>query len=418
MKRYLIYSIIPVLFLFAQHKKISGQDTVRYFPVRGVVLDRSNNQPVTFASVYTEGYGIGTVTNSEGEFVLKVPERFRDGKLGISSLGYRKMSFDIAGLNKENNVIMLEPSPIPIREVTIRTDDPLSLIRGAFKKVPDNYSTEPVMMTAFYRESIKQRRYYVSVSEAVLDIYKSPCRSLTETDRIRIFKGRRSIDVDRMDTLVLKLQGGPYISFQLDLVKNPGDILSADMLQYYNFSPGGVTTVDDRQAYVILFDQKDGVDMPLYAGKMYIDAENLAFTGFDFGLSEKEIDQAADYYIMKRPPRLRAEVPAADYLVRYRKIGGLWYLNHVRADIEFKLRWKRQLFATRYQVTSEMAVTDIDRENINKFRYRESLKLRDILTENLKDFIDPDFWGDYNVIKPDESIEEAIEKLSDKLKRR
>ena len=36
--------------------------------------------------------------------------------------------------------------------------------------------------------------------------------------------------------------------------------------------------------------------------------------------------------------------------------------------------------------------------------------------KKLAHFADPDFWGEYNVIEPDQSIESAIRKLSRKLK--
>jgi hypothetical protein len=67
---------------------------------------------------------------------------------------------------------------------------------------------------------------------------------------------------------------------------------------------------------------------------------------------------------------------------------------------------------------SEMAITDVERENIRKFRYSESSKYTDVLAEQVSQFEDPDFWGNDNIIKPDESIEEAIDKLSRKLKKR
>jgi hypothetical protein len=41
-----------------------------------------------------------------------------------------------------------------------------------------------------------------------------------------------------------------------------------------------------------------------------------------------------------------------------------------------------------------------------------------VLAEQVSQFEDPDFWGKDNIIKPDESIESAIAKLSRKLKRR
>lgn len=64
-----------------------------------------------------------------------------------------------------------------------------------------------------------------------------------------------------------------------------------------------------------------------------------------------------------------------------------------------------------------MAVTDIDPENIIKFKYRESYHRDDIFIEAIDDFDDPNFWGEYNIIQPEESIQSAIERIGRKMKR-
>jgi hypothetical protein len=64
-----------------------------------------------------------------------------------------------------------------------------------------------------------------------------------------------------------------------------------------------------------------------------------------------------------------------------------------------------------------MAVTDLDHENVDKLKFKDQTKYSDILAEQVNQFEDPDYWGDYNIIKPDESIEDAIGKLNRRLKK-
>ena len=47
---------------------------------------------------------------------------------------------------------------------------------------------------------------------------------------------------------------------------------------------------------------------------------------------------------------------------------------------------------------------------------KERIKPTDVFSEEVAAFADPDFWGDYNVIEPDQSIEAAIKRLSRKVK--
>ena len=111
-------------------------------------------------------------------------------------------------------------------------------------------------------------------------------------------------------------------------------------------------------------------------------------------------------------------VDNANYLVNYRKIGDTWQLNYVRTELMFTVRWNKKLFRSKYTTMTEMAVTDTETENITKYRFRETTKKGDILADQISDFEDPDFWGEYNIIQPEESIQSAIQRIERKLQRR
>ena len=394
------------------------EDTLNIMTYSGKVVDKNTGDPVVFASVYITETRIGTVTNSDGDFLIKVPDRFINKQLGITHIGYGTVIIDLSSLGNTGNVIELVSAPYEIEEVTIRNLDPKTLIRTAIGKIPENYSNQPVMMTSFYRETVKQNRNYVAVAEAVLDAYKASYRGTTESDRIKVFKGRKSQDVKKMDTVLFKFQGGPYTSFLLDIVKNTGDLLSEDALEYYNYKMGGIVDVNDARAYIIEFDQRENIDFPLYRGKLYLDVSNLAVVGLAFEISPRMIERVSEFLIRKKPVGMSVDVESGNYLINYRKIDGVWYLNYVRTELVFNVKWRKRLFRSTYTTMSELAVTDIMLENVEKFKFRESARFTDIFVEQVSDFEDPGFWGDYNIIKPDESIEAAIEKLSRKLKRR
>ncbi len=226
----------------------------------GKVIDNTTKKPVVFANVYLIGSSLGTVTNGEGEFIIKVPVNELNRKLGISNLGYKNLEISLSDLKEKENVIRLEIAATPLEEVVIRNDDPVELLRMAYRRIGENYNSDPEMQVGFYRETVKQNRNYVAVAEAVLDVYKSSYGSLVDNDRVRIYKGRKSEDVKKMDTLMFKLQGGPRTSFMLDVVKNPGEILSEEYIDDYVFKFAGYATIDGRDNYVIEFDQKENVD--------------------------------------------------------------------------------------------------------------------------------------------------------------
>jgi len=420
----LIYIMAFASISICAHSRIAGgqpayllTDSVKYESFNGRVLDKNTMKPLVFADIQIKESSIGVVTNSDGEFIIKVPENMLNSKLLINFLGYRNTEVDIARLNKNLNLIYLEAVPFPIDEVKVRKNDPEALLRAAIKNKSANYSINPVMMTSFYRETIKQNKSYVAVAEAVIDIYKSPYTRTAESDRSKIFKGRKSQDVKKMDTVIVKMQGGPYTSLLLDVVKNPGDILSEDLFELYDYKLEGVNYINDREAYVISFKQKEIITEPYYEGRIYLDLDNLAVTGLDFHLNTRNIEKATNFLVRKKPASMKIDVLGANYLTRYRQLDGIWYLSYVRSELQLKCKWEKRLFSSNFTLMSEMAVTEMDQQNIDRLKFRDQTKYSDILAEQVSQFEDPEYWGDYNIIKPDESIEQAIVRLNKRLKK-
>jgi hypothetical protein len=393
----------------------AAQDTV-FKTYTGKVIDNTTRKPVVFANVYLIGSSLGTVTNSEGEFVLKVPTRDLNRQVGFSNLGYKNLVMALTEMKEKDNVVRLELAATPLEEVVIRSDNPVDLLRMAYRRISENYSNDPEMQIGFYRETIKQNRNYVAVAEAVLDVYKSSYSSLVDADRVKIYKGRKSEDLKKMDTLMFKLQGGPRTSFLLDMVKNPGEILSEEYINDYIFKFAGFASIDGRDNYVIEFDQKADVNLPLYKGRIFLDTKNMAFSRIEFSYSDQALNIADNALVRKKPMDLKVDVLGANYLINYRILEDKWYLNHVRSELVFKCNWKKKRYNATYTTALEMAVTDRNTANVNKAKYREQTHMTDIFADQVNYFKDEDFWGEYNYIKPDESIESVINRLNRKLK--
>ena len=50
----------------------------------------------------------------------------------------------------------------------------IDIVEKAINKIDKNYESVPNLMTAFYRETIRKNRTYVSIGEAVVEIFKAP----------------------------------------------------------------------------------------------------------------------------------------------------------------------------------------------------------------------------------------------------
>ncbi len=401
--------------IFSEKKKNDQQNLIT---IKGKVVDSENRTPLVFATVAVKESNVAIVTNIDGEFTLKIGETITSKNIEVSFLGYKNKTIPISELkdNGFKNVITLESAPIPIKEIIVKPLDPVTIVEKAISNISKNYANEPNLMTAFYRETIRKNRTYVSIGEAVVEIFKAPYNSDIRFDGARIYKGRKSSDVEKMDTVLFKLQGGPVSVLQLDLTKNTESVLTRDAMQYYNYSLSGVIEIAGKPHYVIDFVQRPSVDMPLFMGSLYIEMDTYAISEAEFGYNVSDKDAAASIFIKKKPLGMEVVPEMVTYRTKYREQDGKWYFAYSRAEVKFKVDWKKKLFNTYYTTMSEIAVTDRTNEEVIKFASKEKIKYYDVFSETVTSFTDPGFWGEYNVIEPDQSIESAIRKLSKKLK--
>ena len=427
MKTFKHISLIATLLLaaFAVQSASAGNfpgrkknDQQNLITIKGKVVDSDTRNPLVFATVAVMETNVAIVTNIDGEFTLKIGETITSKNLEVTFLGYKNKVIPISELkdNGGKNIIELESAPIPIKEIIVKPLDPYEIVKKAIQNIGKNYEDVPNLMTAFYREAIRKNRTYVSIGEAVVEIFKAPYFSDARFDNAKIYKGRKSSDVEKMDTVLFKLQGGPVSVLQLDIAKNTESVLTREAMEYYNYSISGVIEIDNKPHYVVDFIQKPSVDIPLFMGSLFINMETYGITEVEFGFNLENKEAAASIFIRKKPVGMKVIPEIATYRTKYREQDGKLHFVYSRAEVKFKVDWNKKLFNTYYTTMSEIAVTDRTDKEVIKFAGKDKIKYSDVFTEKVSAFTDPEFWGDYNVIEPDQSIESAIRKLSRKLK--
>ena len=404
-----ILFLFPVLSLSA----FSTQpDSSTYVSYQGFVKNAKTNELLSFASITLDKSSTATVSNIDGEFTIKVDNNNKAENLNVRYIGFKNKSLALSSIDsKKILTIELEPVTEFITELTIRPTNAAEIISNVLRNISLNYSTDPVMMTGFYRETVKNRRDYVSISEAVVDIYKSPYNSDVQFDQVKIDRGRKSTNVTKMDTLLVKMQGGPTISLMLDIVKNPYTLFTNEFEKIYEFNVENLVSINDRLHYVIGFKQRSYIDEPYFFGKFYIEIDRLAISEIEFSLNLDNKEEASRIFIKRKPAGVRVTPLKTTYRAIYTIQDNKWFFNYGRAEVKFKLNWKKKLFNTTYSLMSEIAITDRNTEEATKINRKARFNKGDIMEEEVNAFFDPEFWGDYNLIEPDESIEQAIKKL-------
>ncbi|NDV44954.1 carboxypeptidase-like regulatory domain-containing protein [Muricauda sp. 40Bstr401] len=394
------------------------EETNDYNQYSGEVVDESTNKPLVFATLAVEGTNISTISNTEGNFLLKIPKNVISQNVIVSFLGYKSKTVPLSQLSEEGNKISLEISVTQLSEININAPkDATALVRETMAHRDDNYFENSTLMTAFYRETIKKRRKNVSLSEAVVNIYKTPYDS-NRDDAVELYKSRKSTDYSKLDTVALKLQGGPYNTLYVDIMKYPEYIFSPESMSNYKFWFDRSTRINDKLIYVIKFNQLESVLEPFYQGELFIDVENKILTNANFSLNITDRKKAAELFVRRKPARVNVWPTQVSYRVDYREKNGKWYYGYSSVTMEFKVDWEDKWFNSIYSMNAEMAITDWENNMTGELpRNRERIKKSIIMSDEATGFSDPDFWGEYNIIEPEKSIESAIKKIQRQLRR-
>ena len=161
---------------------------------------------------------------------------------------------------------------------------------------------------------------------------------------------------------------------------------------------------------VIRMTPAEEVPYALYNALIYLDRDNLTFTRIEASLDMSDRAKAIHAILVSKPLSLRFFPEEASIVLNYRPVGDKIRLEYFRSTIRFACDWRKRLFKTRYTAVNELVVTDVRPEAVpipRKERFRNS----DYLNDKAQEFQDPDFWKDYNIIEPSESLEHAIHRL-------
>ena len=230
-----------------------------YTEYKGKVMDINTREPLVFVNLMVKSTNVSTISNTEGGFILKVTNSMKDETVVVSLLGYNQHELKLSTLAGGNGDIFLSQRITQLSEVNLTAFKSAgALVRKVFADKYNNTLDQSVLMTAFYRETIKKRNRNVSLTEAVVNLYKQPYSS-AKKDLITLHKARKSTDYKRLDTVTLKLQGGPFSAVYVDIMKYPEYIFTDTTLGLYSFTFDMPSTVNDRPVYVVKFKQRKTV---------------------------------------------------------------------------------------------------------------------------------------------------------------
>jgi hypothetical protein len=383
-------------------------ETIRI--VEGDLIDAQTKEPIAFATIGIEGSYLGTSSNAEGFFSLKVPANLNNDKLRIkiSSIGYENITL-INPLGGQH--ILMKPSTTVLREAIIFGSDltPAGIAKKAFSKIKKNYNTKPFVYKNFYRHYCKEDTVYGRLIEAATEVYKRKGYKLQQPqpgykDEVRVNQLRRSLDKTKissthMPIAVYPILAADFVGFQTKTITVlnlfiPNDV--SHVKAYFKqttFTLEGITQFDGQQVYEIH-----------YRIKFRDSLKNIAPTRFTF--TGKLFINTKDYAFVKVETLRESERDTTSIVALYKKYKGKYYIYHTIKETTAMTSDGKNVFPHWSHI--ESITTDIQTEKFEKLKGKNPTAA-DLL--NIR--YDSIFWNEYNILKSTPLEEKIVRDLSD-----
>jgi len=389
-----------------------SSESVNY--ITGTILDDASGEPLPFATIGLKNIGRGTVTNTGGGFGLKIAPDYLNDTLLVSYLGYMGREIPVMQALGNNFTIRMTREFISIPEIIIRTQVPQEIIYKSYSAISRNYGNSPALLTGFYREVVMKKQELQTYSEAIISIYKSAYTGSLFGDQIKVLKSRKIENVDRTDTLAVRLKAGLSTCLELDGVRNTFDFMARESMADYNYRITDIFFYNEESAYVIDFEQKEGVELPLYRGSMYINTDDFAILHADFELHPRYINKMKDSFVSGSSRGFDTWPLTVKYSASYRKVNGRYFLSHVRGDLVFTSKKKKKLFSSQFNVFFELAVTDMNIKNVSRFDREEIAPLHSVFSKTITSY-DSRFWENQDFLRPEDNLLQALKNMKVRL---
>jgi hypothetical protein len=363
--------------------------------LRGLVLDAETHQPLPHAQVGIAGNKLGTSTNQEGRFALRVPAAYAATELEVALLGYRRYAQPLPRLPAPELRIELQSSPAALGTVAV-SSSVTNIIREAVARIPRNYPVRATRLTGFFRESDDDGlgRDYYYLSEGVLLVDKAPYQRPSEDGQVKILEARK---VDLRDTLhpapgLLRIEwsAGPFVPHRFDFVHNRAEFIRPSQFKHYHYRLTPQTTFQGRPVYVIAFGPRPGTDRANFAGELYIDEQSYAFLGAAWHRTPSGI---------RREHVLSFEATERAYRVAYQRYAGRWHLKSI---------WYNTLGSPLaghpQRHLAEFLTTAIDTAQAGPIPYPERAQYNDIFLRAPTPY-DSTFWKNYTTLLPSSQLQ-------------
>jgi hypothetical protein len=320
----------------------------------------------------------------------------------------------------------LKSKEFELKEVEVVSLTPEEVMRRMFNRISENYGSDSLLLTAFYRSQKFAGKKLAEYAEAIIEDIKTGYftqntmkevqNTISHSNLTHLVKGRVISDTNLVNSMgdVGKMAGCLGCIFMIDPVEvNFRTVLDEEVFRSYSLKMEELANPEGGRIYHIWFDQLHK-NRRGFKGELFIDGVSFALMKIKQSPSFRAFEQYEKEkykktYVINNISGWIAEMPLIDRTVIYSKRNNNWYLSTIHDEqwITFTLPSTGQKIRMGYK--NDLVVTDVTRdpERIHDFHgdKKAGVKQR---WDQLVGQADETFWSNFNYLPIEESLRKAI----------
>lgn len=350
MNKYLIPKLVVFVFTLVQSQTMFGQP----IQVSGKILDTKTGEGIPFAHIVIEDTKILAISDLYGHYVLDVTTPYRNSHLKVSCVGYKSVRVPLNGLAQTALHISLEQDVVELREVVVKPENPVNLMREAFSRIPENYDTSTTMLSGYYKTTSLLEDKNAQYVEAFVDIFKPPYKAKPEyktppgdSIRVRQIRTRPGEISDWKVNTMLPWEKTIYLLENRDVVKEFGLKNNSfnKFIASYEFDIENFVMINGRSTYMIRLIPRKNKKFAYWNGHIYIDEETKAFVKIDLMSTPKlfrQLKSDLGYIILSKLYAVNYDKGEWKESIMYERSGDKWYFKEVNSSKHFLISSRKR----------------------------------------------------------------------------
>ncbi|UZR97750.1 carboxypeptidase-like regulatory domain-containing protein [Chondrinema litorale] len=284
-----------------------------FVTINAHVLDAQSKEPVPFAHVYIQKWHIGTATNESGYFELKIPDKYSQDSIQISSIGYKTIKVPAQNFMEDFTQVFLPVNQIELNTITIESKKPnvKEIVKKASEQFQNLYRAKPYLANFYYHESKVLNDVFTGETDAVGEYYSTGITENGKKNKTHLMSSYRNflffdqirrneynwkyddwykyVPKGKWNTRYYKSEQSEnrYLSHNKmwrfkDHLLYFGP-LSEKNLSFFIYNLEDITTYNNELVYVISFKAKPNKNKIKGYGQMYITAESYTVLSIEVG---------------------------------------------------------------------------------------------------------------------------------------